>query len=331
MESKLKELIKYHSENNCLDFKKEQYPIDKHNPKKHEIIKDFIAFANNPVNEDKFIIIGIKEKGGVPFDFFNIDSINDEAYYQEYLNKNVEPKILFEYKNFKYNDYTLCYFRLYNNNDRPYLIKKTIQNASPNIKKTEFKEGDGFIRIGTSTRRLLRNDFDEIYNKKNESPDRKSDIKINAYSNRLVDSDLKDLNLKYIDIEVENISNKSIEFDIEMSLKKNDEITFISLSELEKEYEKKANYGLFIPSSNINYNNLRVEFINQNPVIIRRVKLMNQKNAIRLQQNSKKKNIFCNEIIILNHDNYNNIEAEIIIRSDDFSKGLLKQKITIPI
>ena len=57
-------LIENESENTKLDFKQEQYPIDKGNAKKGEFLKDMCAFANLTSKEDKYIIIGIEEKGG---------------------------------------------------------------------------------------------------------------------------------------------------------------------------------------------------------------------------------------------------------------------------
>lgn len=74
--NKIIEIIKYGSESSTIDFKKVGYPTVKH-AKKHEIIKDIIAMANHPSNEDKFIIIGVKDQ-----DLFNIEEQVDDAQYQ---------------------------------------------------------------------------------------------------------------------------------------------------------------------------------------------------------------------------------------------------------
>ncbi len=81
-DKKIVDIIKYDSEGHALDFKKEQYPIGKHQ-KKHEILKDFIALLNHPSDEEKYIVCGIKEKNGVADEFFDIGDLIDEAKYQQ--------------------------------------------------------------------------------------------------------------------------------------------------------------------------------------------------------------------------------------------------------
>src|SRR5690606_1065196 len=117
-------LIENESENTKLDFKKEQYPIEKGNGKKGEFLKDMCAFANLSSNEDKFIIVGIEEKNGVAVGFKPIDKLHDQASYQQFLNQYIDPEINFEYKEIIHKDNRLAFFRLFNNNKRPYLFKK---------------------------------------------------------------------------------------------------------------------------------------------------------------------------------------------------------------
>lgn len=333
MQTNLEELIKYHTENHLLDFKKVQYPIDKH-PKKHEILKDFIAFVNNPDDSDKFILIGIIEENGSASQFNDIIDMNDDANYQQYIIENIEPKINFEYRNFDYQGFKLCYFRLYNNSNRPYLFKKDIQNSSPSINKTEFRKGSGFIRIGSSTKQLSRIEFDEIYEKKHQKPDRKKDLKIRAYSRKFFDYEIDKRDLKYIDIDIENISNKSIEFDVEMTIIKTDGIDFITAFDLKREIDEKkqknSTFGMLIKPI-INPMLLDIELINTNPAIVRRTKLRSEKNAISLQQNSKESDIFFKELILLNSPDIKSLDAEIIIRSDDFTQGILKKTVSISV
>jgi len=50
-------LIENESENTKLDFKKEQYPIERTHPKKPEFLKDMCAFANLVDPADNSVVI----------------------------------------------------------------------------------------------------------------------------------------------------------------------------------------------------------------------------------------------------------------------------------
>lgn len=115
-------LIENESENTKLDFKLEQYPIEKGNIKKGEFLKDMCAFANFISKEDKFIIIGAEEENGIAVSFKSIDNLHDQASYQQFLNQYIEPEINFEYREIIHEGNRLAYFRLFNNNKRPYLF-----------------------------------------------------------------------------------------------------------------------------------------------------------------------------------------------------------------
>ena len=84
---------------------------------------------------------------------YNIDEIIDESNYQQYVSDNIEPKIEFEFHSFNYEGSNLGYFKISNNENRPYLFKKNIPNAQTN--KLELKIGS-LIRAGSITRNLTR-------------------------------------------------------------------------------------------------------------------------------------------------------------------------------
>ena len=52
------DLIKYENENTCLDFKAIQYEKSQY----EELIKDIMSMANADVENDRYIIIGVKHK-----------------------------------------------------------------------------------------------------------------------------------------------------------------------------------------------------------------------------------------------------------------------------
>lgn len=147
---KIIEIIEYENESHRVDFKKMEYGLG-NDAKKNEILKDFSAFTNHLSDDDKFIIIGIKEKEDKTKEIFGIDNPTDEAKYRQFINDNIEPQINFEYNHLSYKNKKICFFRLSENNNRPYLFKKDSKN--PIDGKTEFKYGDGFIRVGTSTKK----------------------------------------------------------------------------------------------------------------------------------------------------------------------------------
>ena len=292
--------------------------------------------ANHPSDDDKYIIIGIKEKNGIASEFYNIEELIDEATYQQYIDSNIEPKIKFEYKAFNYNDCQLAYFRIYGNKDRPYLIKKTVQNSIEN-NKIEFREGDGFIKIGTSTNKLTRSDFDNIYKTKYKAQDRKDELVITPYWGITENKELKLLKLKYFDIAIENTSTHSIDFDVEMNVFFGIGIKIISESTLVKELNKQKKqeigiFGITMPNiSEIMPYNFHIHVVERaNSVSIKRTKLRNEKTAINIPQKSVEKDIFQQELLIIAEGSYS-ISAEIIIRSDDFTEGTLTKKIELKI
>lgn len=335
MTEKVVDIITYGSESHSIDFKREQYPMEKH-VKKHEFLKDISAMANHPSNEEKYIIIGVKEKNGVAAEFFDTIEIIDQSLYQQYLDSNIEPKINFEYKSFIYKDIKLAYFRVFENNDRPYLIKKAVQNSNDK-NKIEFKEGDGFIRVGTSTKKMTRADFEKIYKARYESADRKGDLIITPYYGITDTKELNQYRVKYFDIKIENTSNRSIDLDVEMNVFCGDDYTITTertlLEKLNRQNTPKTNrFGMVIPDfSMLRSVNSHVDTTeNRDSIFIKLTKLRQQKFALNIPQKSTEKDIFQQEIVLLN-DSLSTIKAEVVVRSDDFSAGVMKQEIELKI
>jgi hypothetical protein len=321
-------LIEYESESFRVDFKKEEYPLGK-DGKKNELLKDICAFANQLSDDDKFIVIGVKETGGVSKEIFNIDNPTDEAKYQQFIQDN-EPKINFEYKVDKHIDKTMCFFRIFKNKERPYLFKKDVIN--PQTNKPDYKYGDGFIRIGSSSRKIGRKELDDINKNKLKYFDRRSDLEIVPVIGSPSDGEIKNLDIKYLDIEVINKANKSINFDIEMKLTKKE--GFLILAELDfKKQLRKQNLikktNLFLPEINFkqpligNFNIDTTE--NESELIVSRTPIKNR-TAITLPQNSKQKDVF-NQCVILVQNQKNQIKGEVTIRSDDLIDGAFVKKI----
>lgn len=331
MVQKILEIIEYENESHKVDFKKVEYSLGRE-PKKNEILKDFLSFVNHISDDDKYIIIGVKELQDKTKEINEIDSPTDEAKYRQFINEYIEPQINFEYGNLKYKNKTICYFRIFNNFDRPYLIKKECKN--PINGKTDFKYGDGFIRIGTSTKKIGRKEIDDILRSKQKYNNRKNDIIIKPIVGTSENEEVSKWNVQYLDINIENISNKSIELDVEMNIFKKDNFELLTESEFISEIEEKENQRKKANSPYpISFTQIKTPILNNHTTTkvtdeifgIQRNPIKS-KYGITIPQNSVFEDVFLQSVILLQNSE-NIIEAEVIIRSDDFIDGALKKTI----
>ncbi|MEG1236716.1 MAG: ATP-binding protein [Flavobacterium sp.] len=329
---KIIEIIEYENESHKVDFKKTEYALGT-DFKKNEILKDFSAFSNHLSNDDKFIIIGIKENEDKTKDIFGIDNPTDEAKYRQFVSENIEPQINFEYGHFNYKNKTICFFKLFDNNNRPYLFKKDCKN--PIDGKTEFKYGDGFMRIGTSTKKIGRKELDDINENKLTHQNREDDIEVLPIIGISSNKEVNNFGIKYLDLRIMNKSNKSIDIDVEIIFKKSEKYTLVleeeflrNIQMIENQHKKVQSYFSAVSSLNINpvLSNLHINYReNQTEYVIERNQIRH-KFALTLAQNSICDDVFLQSIILLKNDS-NMIEAKITIRSDDFSKGALIKNI----
>lgn len=164
--------------------------------------------------------------------------------------------------------------------------------------------------------------------------DRKTDLIITPYLGDPDDELLRELECKYFDISIENKSNQSIEIDVEMKVRKSPESKIISehdlKNSLKQQFNKSKNqfnYGL--SSIEIEPMDLDVHFKdNQDYIHVSRIKLRNQRYALILAQQEIENDVFNKKIIIINKGS-DTIKAELIIRSDDFSEGILLKQFEI--
>jgi hypothetical protein len=314
--TKIEDLILYGAENPSLDFKKEQYPIEK-GPRKHELLKDISAMANHPDNSDKYIIIGIKNSSDGNNTYHPIEKLHDEAQYQQYVESNLEPHINFEYRSYLHKGEQLAYFRIFNNSQRPYLFKCDVSSE----KRNEYKLGDGFIRVGSSTRRLKRDDFEKIYRDRYSSPDRKSEVSVNCYLMKATLDVLGLYNFNFIDMSIKNNSTQSIIVGVELKFKKPSEsftvmrrheaIEYIRQEEsLKNQYVRSINDHL-TPS-------FMTTIYGYNGVYI-----LELKNNITISQSKRIHDIFSKDLVIVGAKSGERIEGEITVRSDSFPSGPL--------
>jgi len=320
-------LIENESENTKLDFKLEQYPIEKGGIKKGEFLKDMCAFANLISEEDKFIIIGVEERNGVASDFKSIDKLHDQAFYQQFLNQYIEPEINFEYKEIIHKENRLAYFRLFNNNQTPYLFKKEYKDTQP--KGNQYRIGTGFIRTGTSTRELKREDFEKIYSERLGRKDRSNEIDFELAFGGFKSSELKDTIYRHLQVDIINLSNASIDIDVEAKIFNNEGVTAQCTQDLEyKMYNNRRDKSMFAYIGNLDkvippyvLINTNVKFEYHGAFSTYEVVPKNGAHAaVRVKQKGKEANIF-NDQIALVFSKPASLEIELIVRNDDFPSG----------
>lgn len=320
MIDKIRHLIENETENPLLDFKQQEYVLGC--PAKHELLKDISAMANVSSNEDKFIIIGVIEKDGLADTLISLVETTDDSKYQQYLKDNIEPEINFEYKKINLDGYNLAYFRIFNNEDRPYLFKREIQDSQ----KIVYRAGDGFIRRGSSTTKLVRSHFDQIYSSKNQRRDRKSDLNITAEIRRAKNRRLK--SYYYLNVIVQNHSNSSISLDFEMKISRNILLVVKPEYQLMRDLIFAENEGLerytksmsYMPSIGNSFEDLPESYLVTS----------HWKGGVIIGQQDSLDDVF-NQHSLFKVKSAMELRAELTIRSDDFTEGALKRIIKLPV
>lgn len=147
------DLIQHENEKTGLDFKAVLYKADKFD----DLLKDFMAMANAALDEDRYIVVGVKHHPSSERMFLGVEEFVDDATYYQLVHSSIEPDIHFEYFHVEVEGKKVGVFRIFNCDNQPYLMKKETNN---------LRRGDGFIRKGTSQMRLMRSDFDKIFAKR---------------------------------------------------------------------------------------------------------------------------------------------------------------------
>lgn len=148
---KIDELIEYGYECEYLDFKEKQYSKDKTT----DLIADIMAMANSRYDGDKYIIVGVKDRPeGKEIKAINPEEFIDSSNYKQIILNNIEPEIQFDYFKYDYKGSVLAIFKIYNTDNKPYMLKK---------KYDRLNEGLCLIRKGSMNALAKRSDFDYMY------------------------------------------------------------------------------------------------------------------------------------------------------------------------
>ncbi|MEE1947243.1 ATP-binding protein [Pedobacter sp. KR3-3] len=321
-------LIENESENTKLDFKEEQYPIERGHIKKGEFLKDMCAFANLPGKEDKFIIIGVKEENGIAAGFKPIDKLHDQASYQQFLNQYIEPEIKFEYKELMHQGHRLAYFRLFGNDKAPYLFKQEYNDTQQ--RGNQYRPGTGFVRIGTSTRFLKRDDFEKIYAERTRIKDRSEDIDFDFKICWFTSPELRHAgHIKHLQIDISNASNASIDLDVEARIYNNRYLKARCAQDLEyKNYEESRSKSMWAFTADLDkmlppfiYRDMNVEFNNRDAYSSYEITSPQKTEAaLRVKQKGTVADIFNGQIALV-FSRPAELKIELIVSSNDFPDG----------
>lgn len=148
-------LIQNRQENEFVDFKQFYY----HDDKKHDLIKDIVAFSNDSATVDKYIVFGVTN-GTWDVDGIDLSTIPDVSEINDLLHMYVEPFIYIEVGKIQYSGKDLGYIKIpADRADRPYVIKKEYSKHG----KTHLRCGEIYVRKNANNFIATRRDLDDIY------------------------------------------------------------------------------------------------------------------------------------------------------------------------
>lgn len=148
-------LIENKQENEYVDFKRCYYDDDK----KYDIIKDVVAFSNEPSSIDKYVVFGVANR---TFDVIGIDEsiLPDVSTINDLVHTYVEPFANIELGKITIEGKSLGYIKIPSDRaDRPYVIKKDYIKQG----KTFLRCGEVYIRKNANNFIADRHDLDQIY------------------------------------------------------------------------------------------------------------------------------------------------------------------------
>lgn len=160
-------IIRSEPEHPGFDAKVVPYTTQNH----EEFLKDVLALANADYEGDRYIIIGLKVYADGRRDLIGVapDQLRDSAIYDQLVRENIEPPVQLAYTPFLFEGKHYGVFRISGCTDQPYLMKKQFG---------KLQKGEGWIRAGTSKDRLVRRDFDRIYQQKAEAEGFKDPVEV---------------------------------------------------------------------------------------------------------------------------------------------------------
>ena len=226
---------KTNKESEWLDYKEKINFINS----KYDLLTDINAFANNDYFARQFIVYGVKEFEGV-FEYIGLaeyPTIKVEDV-QQWIYEAIEPKIIvnFVHHDFDNKKYLIIQIDA-DKSQRPFIFKKEYNCSKDNQDKRKIYPGDAWIRIGPSTRRLLREDFESIYSRRNVI----MPIEVNLYDNELFISDIDPGNLMMTIKNPSTMNQIFMDVYLEILDEKDKRLTMIKMLEFLEVSDEKGN------------------------------------------------------------------------------------------
>lgn len=212
----LDDIIEYDEESTNLDFKKEEYNKNDY----VSLIKDISSMANALNSEIKRIVIGIKHRPGEDKEFIGVEKLTDQATLENVIQENIEPDINFKYYPYKFKDVTLGIIEIYDNYDKPYMMRKDYAT---------LKKGDMWIRKGSRQSRVTREDLNKMFDlRKRVAFDNKVTI---GFGKELE----KDISILKTNVSIETFPSEVRKRELQDLIKRIDERYSINIEENGKE------------------------------------------------------------------------------------------------
>jgi hypothetical protein len=180
-------IIKEKSEDTDFDGKKINYRTETF----FDLIKDVMAMANADIEKERHIVIGISlNQGESRLQGINTNDFQDPSIYQELIHENIEPPIDLRCFLYECEGKQFGIFEIANCNDPPYLMRKEYQrkqDISAKNKNEVLQKGEAWIRRNSNQTRMIRSDFDRIYDRKFKNSGFKGELKL-YFSNTETDT-----------------------------------------------------------------------------------------------------------------------------------------------
>jgi len=156
LQNKINDLLLERKESERFDIKMKYYDESK----KYDMVKDVVAFANNSLCEDKYIVFGINDNDWsvCGIDRNKIPNISD---IEQLINEKVEPKLKIKLDFIELQAHELAVLTICKeNNDRPYVVTKSVGSS---MGKPVIHKGMIYIRNGATNSEITRRELDTIY------------------------------------------------------------------------------------------------------------------------------------------------------------------------
>jgi len=149
----------------AIDFKRDAYSTET----RYDLMKDLMSMANALEASTRLIIVGVYAPVNAPREWHPIDParFEDDANLQQVVHGYIEPVIPFSYRRQYVDGKLYGVLEIEGDLDPPYVVKKEYNGG-----KRTLKEGECWIRRGTTQSLISRRELDRLYAGRNPFRDK---------------------------------------------------------------------------------------------------------------------------------------------------------------